>query len=112
MPAPQYCPSPRELDDLELLLNGAFAPLTTFESEGPVRLDLPEALAGADEVDLVDPEGLPLARLTADGLAPLSSPSHGPFRRLHLTPAEVRARHADALTVPVAGPLTDRKSVV
>ena len=108
MPAPQYCPSQRELDDLELLLNGALAPLTTFETEGPVRLELPAALADAPEVDLVDPEGLPLARLTADGLAPLSTPSHGAFRRLHLSPAQVRERHPDALTVPVAGPLTEK----
>ncbi|MGN6301218.1 MAG: adenylyl-sulfate kinase [Angustibacter sp.] len=107
MPAPQYCPSQRELDDLELLLNGAFAPLTTFQADGPVRLELPEALADAPEVDLVDPEGLPLARLTSDGLAPLSTPSHGAFRRLHLSPAQVRERHPDALTVPVAGPLTE-----
>jgi sulfate adenylyltransferase len=104
----QYCPSPRELDDLELLLNGALAPLTTFEHDGPVRLDLPEDVANAPEVDLVDPEGLPLARLTPDGLAPLSTPSHGAFRRLHVSPAQVRERHPDALTVPVAGPLTDQ----
>jgi sulfate adenylyltransferase len=107
VPAPQYCPSQRELDDLELLLNGALAPLRTFEHDGPVRIALPEALAGTGPVDLVDPEGLPLARLAADGLTGLSSPSHGPFRRLHLSPDEVRRRHPDALTVPVAGPLTE-----
>ena len=106
MPAPQYCPSPRELDDLELLLNGGLAPLRTFEEEGPVRLHRPVELAGADTVELVDPEGLPLARLTASELSALSAPSHGPFRRLHLSPDEVRAQHPGALTVPVAGPLT------
>jgi sulfate adenylyltransferase len=103
----QFCPSPRELDDLELLLNGALAPLTTFEADGPVRLELPEELADAEEVELVDPEGLPLARLSADGLTALSTPSHGAFRRLHVTPADVRERHPEALTVPVAGPLTE-----
>ena len=107
MPAPQYCPSPRELDDLELLLSGALAPLQTFQADGPVSLELPAALAGTDEVDLVDPEGLPLARLDGSGLTALSSPSHGPFRRLHLDPATVRERHPGALTVPVAGPLTE-----
>lgn len=107
MPAPQYCPSQRELDDLELLLNGALAPLRTFEDEGPVSLTLPEDLADAAAVDLVDPEGLPLARLTDAGLTALSAPSHGPFRRLHLSPADVHARHPEALTVPVAGPLTE-----
>ena len=107
MPAHQYCPSPRELDDLELLLNGALAPLRTFEPDGPVRLGLPDALAAAPGVELVDPEGLPLAVLSGAGLTALAAPSHGPFRRLHLAPAEVRAQHPGALTVPVAGPLTN-----
>jgi sulfate adenylyltransferase len=106
VPDAQYCPSQRELDDLELLLNGALAPQLSFEHDGPVSLALPQALAGAT-VDLVDPEGLPLARLSGSGLTALSAPSHGPFRRLHLTPAQVRARHPEALTVPVAGALTD-----
>lgn len=102
----QYCPTPRELDDLELLLSGALAPQRTYD-EGPVSLTLPDDLAGADPLELVDPEGLPLARLDGAALTPLSRPSHGPFRRLHLSPDEVRARFPDALTVPVAGPLTD-----
>jgi sulfate adenylyltransferase len=106
VPTPQYCPSQRELDDLELLLNGGYAPRTTYDDQGPVRLELPEPLRGTP-VELVDPEGLPLARVDAGGLTALGAPSHGPFRRLHLSPAEVRAQHPDALTVPVAGPLTD-----
>ncbi len=97
---PQLCPSPRELDDLELLLSGAYAPRDRFDDV--VTLDAPDG-----ELELVDPEGLPLARRAPDGtLTALSHPSHGPFRRLHLTPAQVRDRYADALTVPVAGPLT------
>jgi sulfate adenylyltransferase len=107
VPAPQYCPSPRELDDLELLLNGALAPLRTFEPEGPVTLALPADLVGAPEVEIVDPEGLPLAVLTESGLTALGTPAHGPFRRLHLAPEAVRSRHPDALTVPVAAPLTE-----
>ncbi len=103
--APQYCPSPRELDDLELLLSGALAPLRTFQD--PIGLDLPPELAEAGEVELVDPEGLPLARLTASGLEQLASPVHGPFRWLQLTPAQSRSRYAEALTVPVAAPLTE-----
>ncbi|MGZ4639593.1 MAG: adenylyl-sulfate kinase [Actinomycetes bacterium] len=106
MPAPQYCPSPRELDDLELLLNGGLAPLRTFQDDGPVRLELPAELAGADAIELVDPEGLPLARLEGSQLTALSAASHGPFRRLHLSPDQVRALHPAALTVPVAGALT------
>lgn len=104
----QYCPSPRELADLELLLNGGLAPLTTFTTDGPVRLDLPAEEAAAAELELVDPEGLPLALLTADGLTELSRPAYGPFRRLHLTPAQTREAYPDALTVPVAGALTDQ----
>lgn len=103
----QFCPTPRELDDLELLLNGGLAPLTTFSADGPVRLALPDELRDAEEVELVDPEGLPLALLTADGLTALSRPAYGPFRRLHLTPAQTREAYAGALTVPVAGALTD-----
>lgn len=100
MPVVQYCPSPRELDDLELLLSRAYAPRDRFDDL--VTLDAPEG-----ELELVDPEGMPLAHRAADGaLRALSHPSHGPFRRLHLTPAQVRARYAGALTVPVAGPLT------
>jgi sulfate adenylyltransferase len=104
--APQYCPHPRELDDLELLLSGALAPLTSFEPDGPVSLELPSALAGADAVELVDPEGLPLATWTPSSLEPLARPAYGAFRRLHLTPAEARRAHAEALTGPGAVALT------
>ena len=101
MPVVQYCPSPRELDDLELLLSGAYAPRDRFDDV--VTLHAPEG-----ELELVDPEGLPLAHRAADGaLRALSHPSHGPFRRLHLSPDQVRTQYAGALTVPVAGPLTD-----
>jgi sulfate adenylyltransferase len=103
----QFCPTPRELDDLELLLNGGLAPLTDFSDDGPVRLSVPAELAGAEEWELVDPEGLPLARRTAAGLTQLAVPAYGPFRRLHLTPAAVAEQYVGALTVPVAGPLTE-----
>lgn len=109
---PQHCPAPRELDDLELLGSGALAPLTAFGEPGsPVTLDLPDAIAAEPVVELVDPEGLPLARvsLAADGrreVEPLTRPQHGPFRRLHLSVAEVRERYAGATFVPVTGPVT------
>ena len=109
---PQHCPTPRELDDLELLISGALAPLRAFNEPGsPVTLGLPEDVALAAEeaggVELVDPEGLPLAVVsTADGtVTPRSEAAYGPFRRLHLTPAEARERYAGAAWVPVAGPL-------
>ena len=75
VPAPQYCPSPRELDDLELLISGALAPRTTFDVSDPgVTLALPPELADAPEVELVDPEGLPLARYVPGGSSALSPP--------------------------------------
>ena len=67
MPTPQHCPTPRELADLGLLTGGALAPVTGFNEPGsPVTLTLPDALAG-QEVELVDPEGLPLALVSPDG---------------------------------------------
>jgi sulfate adenylyltransferase len=108
VPTPPHCPSPRELADLELLTNGALAPLTGFNQPGsPVTLDLPDALAGQD-VELVDPEGLPLALLHADGsVEALTWAQHGPFRRLYLAPAQVRDQHAGATFVPVVDALTE-----
>ena len=106
---PQFCPSPRALEDLELLLNGALTPLTTFNEPGSViTLALPEGLESAAEVELVDPEGLPLARWHDDGqLTALRAASHGPFRRLHLSPAQVREQYAGRTFIPVTDALTD-----
>jgi len=102
----QHCPTPTELDDLELLVSGAYAPLSRFNEDGSVvTLDLPD---GATEAELVDPEGLPLARVAADGsLEPLTHAQYGPFRRLHLTPAQVREQHAGATFVPVVDALSE-----
>lgn len=102
----QHCPTPTELDDLELLVSGAYAPSTRFNEPGSaVTLALPD---GATEAELVDPEGLPLARVAADGsLEPLTHAQYGPFRRLHLTPAQVREQHAGATFVPVTDALSD-----
>ncbi|WP_151085395.1 adenylyl-sulfate kinase [Nocardioides cynanchi] len=104
---PQHCPSPRELADLELLTGGAFTPVSGFNEPGsPITLELPEELRG-QEVELVDPEGLPLARLSADGtVEPLTHAQHGPFRRLHLSPAHVREQYAGSTFVPVVDALT------
>jgi sulfate adenylyltransferase len=111
-PIPQHCPSPRELDDLELLVNGALAPRTGFDATGPITLELPDEVAvqsrAAGAVELVDPEGLPLARVANDGTVTSLAPHEvGAFRRLHLSPAQVRETYAGALAVPVAAALTN-----
>ena len=115
---PQYCPTPRELDDLELLVSGALAPAHAFNEPGsPVTLELPDEVAqeatSAGGVELVDPEGFPLALVkvvpTVPGwpVEPLGSPEYGPFRRLYLSPAQVRERYAGRTFVPVTDALTD-----
>ncbi len=123
LPLPQHCPSPRELDDLELLRHGVLG-LAGFEGPGGlVTLTVPTEVAAAAQdagrLELVDPEGLPLARVTiettydageATGISgPVEHLAHhefGAFRRLYLSPTEVAERHPEAMTVPVAGPLT------
>ncbi len=116
---PQHCPSPRELDDLELLTSGALAPTVAFnEPDSPVTLELPAdvlaAAAESGEVELVDPEGLPLARVavTDDGpwaVTSLTHAQHGPFRRLYLGPQQVREQYAGRTFVPVTDALTDEQ---
>ena len=122
---PQHAPSPRELDDLELLTHGALAPQTGFDGpDGPLQLHVPRAVAAqsqaAGRLELVDPEGVPLAMLTVEstydagdvvGLTgPVEALAHnefGAFRRLYLSPTQVRERYGDkALTVPLAAPPT------
>jgi sulfate adenylyltransferase len=59
-------------------------------------------------VEIVDPEGLPLARVTwpAGEVTGLSSPAYGPFRRLYLTPEQTRKAYAGRTVVPVTDALT------
>ncbi|WP_436698015.1 adenylyl-sulfate kinase [Nocardioides sp. BYT-33-1] len=115
-PPPQHCPTQRELDDLELLTSGAAAPIRGFNEPGsPLTLSLPDELAlhldEGNEIELVDPEGLPLARVASvlRGLAviPLTHAQFGPFRRLYLSPAAVREQYAGRTFVPVTDLITD-----
>ena len=121
---PQHCPSPRELDDLELITHGVLGHRSFEGPHGLVTLHVPTPVAvtatAAGALELVDPEGLPLARVqvtsTYDagertGIAgPVTRLAHhefGAFRRLHLSPGQVRERYDDrTVTVPVSGPLT------
>ncbi|GLW07306.1 hypothetical protein Misp01_24360 [Microtetraspora sp. NBRC 13810] len=121
----EWTPDARELADLELLLSGAFQPLTGFMTAAdvhsvtdygrmadgtpwpaPVTLDLPDdhPAAPGDRVTLRDPEGAALAVLTvterahgqvAGPVEALSAPEHGPFARLRRTPAEIRKELGD-----------------
>ncbi|KQW48551.1 adenylylsulfate kinase [Nocardioides sp. Root1257] len=116
---PQYCPTPRELDDLELLASGALAPTTSFGEPGsPVTLALPSEVSATAEaagaVEIVDPEGLPLARVSVPGgaVTPLTHAQYGPFRRLYLSPAQTREQHAGRTVVPLVDALTEDELAV
>src|SRR3712207_5181875 len=123
---PELCPSPRELDDLELLLHGALGTPARFGDAGdPITLVGPPTLSHAVEsgstLTLVDPEGVPLARVAVESTYPagqgvgvvgevsvLQHNEYGAFRRLYLSPAQVRATYdPTTVTVPVAGPLPE-----
>ncbi|GAA1945954.1 hypothetical protein GCM10009798_01160 [Nocardioides panacihumi] len=110
MPAPQFHPTPHELDDLELIVSGALG--------GPLELDLPADVAAlaseAGAVALVDPEGLPLAEATwpSREVTALARPAHGPFRRLYLTPDEALERHPGGFTAVLVGGIADRPAVL
>jgi len=134
VPIPQWTPSQRELDDLDLLVNGCFEPpLSGFvdpRSAGdaaPITMRVSRAISelaqSAGQVDLLDPEGAPLARLVIestwaaeDELVGLCGPvtqlapnQFGPFRGLHLAPEVLHASYDrdSLLAVPVTRPLTD-----
>ncbi|WP_100446501.1 adenylyl-sulfate kinase [Glycomyces xiaoerkulensis] len=110
--APSHTPLPHELADLELLLCGAYAPLSGFMSEAesrrvarsgtlpdgtawpvPVTLDVPTDIAGRlDGPDprrrvlrITDPEGAPVAAVechSLDALGPDMVRVGGPVRRI------------------------------
>jgi sulfate adenylyltransferase len=99
----------------------------------PVTLDVPSHAIAPDagRVMLQDPEGTPLAVLDVTGRSPVPAPApggddlirlegkvtahrepeHGPFRRLQLSPAEVRAQLDDGpvLAFATRGPLNSRQ---
>ncbi len=132
------CPSgprPPALDDLDLLLKGCFAPPldgfvdpSSAPDGAPITLVVTEETAevatAVGRLDLVDPEGAPLASLAVTGrwdagsgrtglVGPVERLAHnefGPFRRLHRSPADVHQVHPrhTLLAVPVTAPLSSR----
>jgi sulfate adenylyltransferase len=110
VPAPQFHPTPHVLDDLELIVSGAL--------DGPLDLALPDDVAAAagdaGSVVVVDPEGLPLAEVAwpSGEVTPLARPAYGPFRRLHLTPAEAREQHPEGFTAVLVGGVADRPALL
>ncbi|HEY7042165.1 MAG TPA: adenylyl-sulfate kinase [Nocardioidaceae bacterium] len=131
---PLWTPTPRELDDLDLLISGCFAPplpgfVAPTDDSAPITLQVSGTVAdmviAVGQVDLVDPEGAPLARMTVTGTWPtdepdglglvgpverLAHPEFGPFRRLHVPPATLHETvPADTLlAVPVHRVLSGR----
>jgi sulfate adenylyltransferase len=129
---PQWTPTQRELDVLDAILNRALGDdVAGFLDPTPgggdaLTLIVTEAAAetavDAGAIELIDPEGAPVARLdvtgawdAGDGRRGLTGPvtrlahtEFGPFRRLHLGPADIRREFpADSvLAVGVRGPLS------
>jgi sulfate adenylyltransferase len=130
---PQWTPTQRELDVLDAILNGALGDeVTGFVASGvgggdvPVTLVVPasvaETAAEAGALELIDPEGAPVARLDVEGawdaadgrrglVGPVSRLAHtefGAFRSLHRGPAPLHGEHdrASLLAVGVRGPLS------
>ncbi|MFY0406727.1 adenylyl-sulfate kinase [Solicola sp. PLA-1-18] len=86
----QWTPPAAVLADLDLVLTGTWPPGRPFTVDPP---------SGADEpVELLDPEGVPLAvhDPATGSTTPLAPLDHGPFRRLHLSPAQVHERLGSA----------------
>ncbi|MFL6057147.1 MAG: adenylyl-sulfate kinase [Actinoallomurus sp.] len=124
---PSLTPGPAELADLELLLNGAFHPLTGFLGAvdaatvaaagrladgtpwpAPVTLAVPEDLTKEERLILADPEGAPLAVLHVgetwqDLASPPGFPEGDPLRASATTSWRAAGR-VEALRPPEHGP--------
>src|SRR5687768_13581868 len=123
---PQYTPTPRELDDVELLRMGVLTPLEGFEgADGDVTLAVPDHLVEwareRDGLEITDPEGVPLAIVSIDDTYPVGDGLTGvvgevrslpgsirrAFGNRYVSPSASRTRlPSSTVTVPVDGPLT------
>lgn len=108
----QHCPAERALADLVLMADGVVAPF--FEPPGG-HVVLDAAGVTATQLELVDPEGVPLATVEVAGndgahiwgpVTLLSRPERGPFRHLHLRPTQLEEQYRGWPTVPVSDLLT------
>ncbi|NYF97396.1 adenylyl-sulfate kinase [Janibacter cremeus] len=105
--AHQHCPPFAQLDALERLRVGACAPT---DPTLPIADEVRDA-AQRHGLEVVDPEGVPIARFPAEQIGSsgatgtpewLGNGSPRPYERLYLSPAQVRSTvDADALTVVV-----------
>ena len=82
---PQHCPTPRELDDLELIAHGAVQPAGFTDDPQGVTLTLPTVLAADGTVELRRPDGV--ATLTRGAIAMLDA--GGGAQVDHATDAEL-----------------------
>ncbi len=97
-------PDARTLGDAELLLAGAWAPLTGFGGPVPAPPEVQDALTRTERVVLLDAEGAAVAEVATDGsLTPRAHPAAGAFRALQRSPGEVGAGDG-----PRVGVLLDR----
>ena len=127
---PRFVPTPRELDDVELLRISGLGQHHAFGGpESDVRLAVPnellESARAAGGVEVTDAEGVPLALVSIEDTYPVTSPVSGaltgiigevrplpgasqrPFDDLYLPPSASRtAMSPDTLTVVVDAALT------
>jgi len=122
---PQFAPSSRELDDVELLCMGVLAPLDRFDEGSDVTLHVPADVAklGAERggIELTDPEGVPLAIVDVERTYPHDGEAVGvvgrvvalpgtvnrPFSRLYGPPSVSRTElPADTVTLVLEAPPT------
>ena len=124
---PQYTPTPRELDDVELLRMGVLSPLEGFEgADGDVTLAVPHDLVEwareRDGLEITDPEGVPLAVVSIEDTYPVDNELTGivgevralpgavrrAFGNRYVTPSASRTKLPSwTVTIPVDAPLTD-----